>query len=102
MWLCYPSLMDYAVEWWRNGRPAYGTTMYTFSKLLQYVKYKLKRWNSQCFGNIFHAKMLAQTDLDSIIRRLREDGVTTELLQAEAQAVRNLEEWELREEIYWK
>ncbi|XP_059066210.1 uncharacterized protein LOC131857552 [Cryptomeria japonica] len=102
MWLRDPSLKDYVAEWWRSGRPTYGMAMYIFSKRLQHVKYQLKRWNSQCFGNVFQEKAVAQEELDSITRRLREVGVTPELLQAEAQAMRTLEEWELREEIYWK
>ncbi|XP_059076969.1 uncharacterized protein LOC131876167 [Cryptomeria japonica] len=72
MWLRDPSLKDYVAEWWRSGRPAYGMAMYIFSKRLQHVKYQLKHWNSQCFGNVFQEKAVAQEELDSITRRLRE------------------------------
>lgn len=37
----------------------------------------------------------AQADLDDITRRIREEGVTDELLQDEAQAMKLLKEWEL-------
>ena len=56
MWLKDPDLYGCVAEWWKDDRPAFGTAMYTFAKLLQYVKYQLKRWNRQCFGNIFQAK----------------------------------------------
>ncbi|XP_059068347.1 uncharacterized protein LOC131858890 [Cryptomeria japonica] len=102
MWLRDSSLHDLVSDWWRKGRPAHGTSMYIFAKLLQHVKFELKRWNRLHFGNIFHEKAGAQADLDGITRRIREEGVTDELLQDEAWAMKLLEEWELREEIYWK
>lgn len=76
--------------------------MYTFSKLLQFVKYQLKRCNQQCFGNIFHAKVATQTELDDITREIREVGLSETFLNEEARAVMNLEECVLQEEIYWK
>ena len=54
------------------------------------------------FGNLFHGKDWDQEDLDDITRRIREEGVIVELLQNKARAMRLLEEWELREEMYWK
>ena len=101
MWLRDSSLYDLVSEWWKKGRPAFGTSMYVFAKLLQYVKYELKKWNHFHFGNIFREKALAQAELDGVTRRIREEGVTVELLQDEARAMRLLEEWEMREEMYW-
>jgi exonuclease III len=80
MWLRDPSLKDLVSEWWRRGRPEFGTSMYVFAKLLQYVKLELKRWNRLYFGNVFQTKGLAQADLDDITRRIREEGLTAELL----------------------
>ena len=45
MWLRGDSLYDLVFRWWSLGKPAHGTAMYSFSKQLQFVKYKLKRWN---------------------------------------------------------
>ena len=69
--------------------------MYTFAKLLQHVKFELKRWNRLHYGNLFQEKAWAQADLDDITSRIREEGVTEELLKDEARALRLLEEWEL-------
>jgi hypothetical protein len=102
MWLRDPNLYGCVAEWWKAGRSAFGSAMYVFAKLLQYVKYQLKRWNRQCFGNIFQAKNEAQAELNDITRLIREDGVSAHLLQEEARALKTLEEWELREEIFWK
>lgn len=102
MWLREASLQDYIIAWWREGKPAYGTAMFSFVKQLQYVKFKLKRWNRECFGNLFGEKREAQLRVDYITRQIREQGLSDELYREEAAAVKNLEEWELREEIYWK
>ena len=102
MWLRNPDLYGCVAEWWQHGRPAFGTTMYVFAKLLQFVKYHLKRWNRQCFGNIYQTKHEAQVELNGITRMIREEGVSEYLLWEEARALKSLEEWELREEIFWK
>ena len=82
--------------------PDHGTAMYSFSKRLQHVKYKLKRWNKQCFGYLHVQKAAAQTKLDQITRRIRDHGLNFELSEDESLAFKNLEEWEFREEIFWK
>ena len=41
-------------------------------------------------------------ELNTITRLIREDGVLENLLWEEAKALKNLEEWELREEIFGK
>ena len=38
MWLRDSSLHDFVSCWWKDGAPAYGTAMFSFSKKLQYVK----------------------------------------------------------------
>ena len=100
MWLRGPDLYDCIAKWWKDGRPAFGTAMYIFSKLLQFVKYQLKRWNWQCFDNIYHEKNEAQAELNDITRLIREEGVSEYLLREEARALKTLEEWEMREEIF--
>ncbi|XP_059077870.1 uncharacterized protein LOC131876474 [Cryptomeria japonica] len=49
MWPRDLDLHDYVAQWWQYGRPSHGTAMYVFAKLLQFVKYQLKRWNRLCF-----------------------------------------------------
>ena len=41
-------------------------------------------------------------ELNGITRLIREEGVSEYLLREEARALKALEEWELREEIFWK
>ena len=102
MWLRNLNLYGCVAEWWQFGRPAFGIEMYVFAKLLHFVKYQLKWWNQQCFKNIYQEKHEAQVELNGITRLIREDGVSEYLLQEEARDLKALEEWELREEIFWK
>ncbi|XP_059064720.1 uncharacterized protein LOC131044660 [Cryptomeria japonica] len=85
-----------------EGRPTHATAMFVFTKRLQHVKCRLKRWNKQCFGNLQAQKLVAQSKLDSITRQIRDQGLTSDLSIAESLALKGLEEWELREEIFWK
>ena len=100
MWLRDQSLHDLMVNWWYEGRPAHGTAMYTFCKRLQHVKYRLKKWNKQCFGNLQVQRMAAQSKLDNITQLIRDQGRTVDLSEAEYVALKGLEEWELREDFF--
>ncbi|XP_059077093.1 pentatricopeptide repeat-containing protein At3g53360, mitochondrial-like [Cryptomeria japonica] len=72
MWLRNPALVE---QWLRKGRG---------------------------FENIFHAMKAAQIELNGITREIREHSLSEAFLREEERVVRVLEEWELREEIYWK
>ncbi|XP_057821288.2 uncharacterized protein LOC131033978 [Cryptomeria japonica] len=102
MWLGDPSLQDFMMDWWVDKKPAFGTAMYSIIKKLQYIKYRLKRWNKSCFGNIFSAKRDAQEKVDSITRKIMDQGLSEDLYKEESTVVKELEEWELHKEIYWK
>lgn len=102
MWLWDPSLHELMLDWRHKGRPTYGMDMYSFFKRLQYVKYRLKKWNMWCFGNLHHNKLLAQARLDSITCQIHDLGILVDLCREEALATKALEEWELREELFWK
>lgn len=88
------------IVWWYEGRPSHGRAMYTFGKRLQHVKYKLKKWNKQCFGNLHSQWMVAQSKLDNVTCQTRDQGMTSDIGLAESLALRELEEWELCEEIF--
>lgn len=100
MWLQDPSLQVLVADWWRKGRPAFDTAMYSFAKQMQFVKLQLKQWNYQGFRNIFHEKKVAQVVLNEITSKIREHGLSEELLREEDRAIKVVEDWELREEIY--
>ena len=91
MWLRDLSLPELMVNWWYEGMPAHGTAMYTFSKRLQHVKFRLKRWNKQCFGLLHVRKADAQTKLDNITRQICDHGLNSELSKAKSIALKDFE-----------
>lgn len=99
MWLCDPSIQNVMFTWWSKGRLGHGRAMYSFFKIPQDVKYYLKQWNKYYFCNIHSHKMNSQARLDAITFQIWEHGLSLDLQREEAYAVKDLEEWDLREEI---
>jgi hypothetical protein len=74
--------------------------MFFFETKLKYTKYNLKRWNTSCFGNIQFRKRNSLDHLAVITCQIRDSWLIEALGRAESKAMRDVEEWELREEIY--
>jgi hypothetical protein len=102
MWLRDPSLHDLMITWWHEGRPPHGTSMFTSEKRLQHVKFRLKKWSKQCFGNLQGQLRATQARLDNVRHQIRDQGMNPILISEESSALKMLEEWELWEEIFWK
>ncbi|XP_057859366.2 uncharacterized protein LOC131068203 [Cryptomeria japonica] len=94
--------LDLMAVWWHEGMLAHGRAMYTFGKRLQHVKYRLKRWNKQCLGNLHAQKFAAQSQLDTITRQIQDQGMFPDLSKVGSLALKELEEWELCEDVFWK
>lgn len=92
MWLRDPFLQDLMIVWWHEGRPSHGTTMFSFEKRLQHVKFRLKKWNKQYFGNVQDQKSVTQSRLDNVTPQIRDQGMTMDLITIETSALRVLEE----------
>ena len=45
---------------------------------------------------------VAQAKLDSVTRQIKDQGMTPNMMSEESLALREVEEWELWEEIFWK
>lgn len=46
--------------------------------------------------------MVAQSKLNDVTRQIRDQWMTVELNKVESLALKDLDEWELREKIFWK
>lgn len=62
------------------------------SQKLRILKYRLKLWNKDVFGNVFHAVESATKNLDQIEERITEEGFSEALFQEEIEANKNLED----------
>jgi transposase len=55
-WIEHPTFKEKIKQWWREEQPEKGTRMFNFYKKLKYIKYRLKEWNKDTFGNINQQK----------------------------------------------
>ncbi|XP_059067662.1 uncharacterized protein LOC131858440 [Cryptomeria japonica] len=72
------------------------------SVLVLWEALELKQWNKSCFGNLYAMKRRDQDHLAVVTHQIRDLGFFEDLGREESHAVRELEEWEPREEIFWK
>ena len=90
MWLRDQSLQDLMMDQWYEGMPTHGIAMVTFYKRLQHVKYRLKKWNKQSFGNLQGQRIATQAKLDNITLQIRDQGRTFVLSEAKSLALKGL------------
>ncbi|XP_059068246.1 uncharacterized protein LOC131858814 [Cryptomeria japonica] len=86
--------------WWKESNKFRGTPSFCFVKGMKFMKEKIKRWNRDCFKNIFEEKSqieeaLLQINLDTILR-----GITNDTFMREQVLKEELAEVLLREEIF--
>ena len=55
-WIEHPTFKEKIKQWWREEQPEQGTRMFKLYKKLKYIKYRLKEWNKDTFGNINQEK----------------------------------------------
>jgi hypothetical protein len=51
-WIEHPTFKENINQWCREEQPEKGTRMFKLYNKLKYIKYKLKEWNKEIFGNI--------------------------------------------------
>jgi exonuclease III len=101
-WIEHPTFKEKIKQWWREEQPEQGTRMFKLYKKLKYIKYKLKEWNKEIFGNINQGKK----NIEDKMRKLQEiciaEGYTEDRKKEEIQMT---QEWEARcqqEETLWR
>jgi hypothetical protein len=55
-WIEHPTFKEEIKQWWWEEQPKQGTRMFKLYKKLKYIKYRLKEWNKDTFGNINQEK----------------------------------------------
>ena len=55
-WMEHPTFKERIKQWWREEQPEQGTRMFKLYKKLKHIKYRLKEWNKDTFGNINQEK----------------------------------------------
>jgi exonuclease III len=92
-WIEHPTFKEIIKQWWREEQPEQGTRMFKLYKKLKYIKYRLKEWNKDTFGNINREK----NNIEEKMKKLQEtcilEGCTEEWKKEEIQMT---QEWEAR------
>jgi hypothetical protein len=55
-WIEHLTFKEIIKQWWREEKIEQGTRMFKLYMKLKYIKYKLKEWNKETFGNINQEK----------------------------------------------
>ncbi|RVX00295.1 Transposon TX1 uncharacterized 149 kDa protein [Vitis vinifera] len=101
MWLRVEGFMDNVKDWWQSysfkGKPSF-----VLAKKLQALKYDLKRWNKEAFGNVTARKDAALEDLNSWDRLERCGPIFEEDRYSQRIARDEFSHCDILEEISWR
>jgi hypothetical protein len=67
-WTKHLSFKEKIKQWWCEEKPEKGTRMFQLYKKLKHIKYRLKEWNKDKFGNINQEK----NRIEEKIKKLQE------------------------------
>ncbi|CAM8914551.1 unnamed protein product [Rhodiola kirilowii] len=94
MWFRHSSFKEEMRKIWNND----ASRVMPLSEKLSCCGEKLRRWNEFTFGNVQRNITQLKEHIDALQRQER----TITLIQEEAAATANLDEWLAREELLWK
>eukprot|EP00253_Pinus_taeda_P029510 PITA_29510 len=101
-WFTHPSFKDFVHSTWTSFSPPEGSKMFQFQQKLKHLKFHLKQWNSETFGNIFKVQHDLQKALVELQQEISTGGHTERTLEQEQHIHNQLKERRKQEEIYWK
>jgi hypothetical protein len=55
-WIEHLNFKERIKQWWHEEQPEKGARMFKLYKKLKHIKYSLKEWNNDTFGNINQEK----------------------------------------------
>ena len=76
--------------------------MYIFQQKIKLSKPRLKKWNKDTFGNIFHSKSHLEKELEEVQQSCITEGITEDKKWRETTFSTHSEEKCKQEEILWK
>ena len=76
--------------------------MYIFQQKFKLLKARLKKWNNDTFGNIFHSKLHLEKELEEVEHACKTEGRMEDKNHHEITLSSQIEERCKHEEILWK
>jgi hypothetical protein len=62
----HQDFMQNIETWWFENPNLYGTKMYQFQHKLKHIKFQIKNWNKEVFGNIFEENKWMEKEMLAI------------------------------------
>jgi hypothetical protein len=102
LWIEHLNFKERIKQWWREEQPKQGTRMLKLYKKLKYIKYRLKEWNNDTFGNINQEK----NNIEEKMKKLQETCISEGYMEEQKkEEIETNQEWESRcqqEETLWQ
>lgn len=100
MWTRHLDLESKIKDWWQVSIE--GNAMYKVVKKLKNVKDNVKKWNKDCFGNIFTSKATTLLELKEIQDEIQNNGCTNMSRDTEDATLMRYHDIIAKEETYQK
>jgi hypothetical protein len=84
-WIEHSTFKERIKQWWREEQPKQGTRMFKLYKKLKYIKYRLKEWNKDTFGNANQEKNNIEEKMKKLQETYISEGYTEEWKKEESQ-----------------
>jgi predicted Rossmann fold nucleotide-binding protein DprA/Smf involved in DNA uptake len=52
--------------WWKGPKDLHGMKMFQFQQRLKHVRWCIRKWNKEVFGNIFEEKRKLEQEMEEI------------------------------------
>lgn len=91
-WLTHPTFKDFIRQNWNNSPPTEGSKMFQFQQKLKFLKFQLKNWNKEIFGNIFKAQQHLNQQMKDLQQQIITDGYKEEFMEQEKYLRNQIEE----------
>jgi hypothetical protein len=96
-WMEHPTFKENIKQWWSEEKLEKGTRMFKLYKKLKHIKYRLKEWNKDTFGNINQEKKNIEEKMKNLQETCISEGYNEEWKKEEIQMT---QEWD--ERCQWK
>jgi hypothetical protein len=77
-WIEHSTFKERIKQWWWEEQPKKGTRMFKLYKKLKNIKYSLKEWNNDTFGNINQEKNNIEEKMKKLHETCISEGYTEE------------------------
>lgn len=98
----HPNFTNNISSWWSEDLHIQGTSMFLLHKRLKHIKFRLKDWNKNEFGNIFEGKKVVENKLQILNQALTKDGFDKDSNEKSTKLQHDWENLCKQEDMFWR